>query len=148
MVTMGIALAPVAESMPAVRAASRSHAAPHAVGVRPGELVRFISGGIEEMGPKAFKRWTPSAGSSACRRWLPASPHEGSAQTSTAAAPDDLGQLATAEAPAVEEPKSRAAFGAIKPKGKAEDGGAHVALESGTGAKCRVSSRRDPGNTA
>ena len=75
-------------------------------------------------------------------------PHEGPAQTSTAAAPDDLGQLATAEAPAVEEPMSRAAFGAVKPKGKAEDGGAHVALESGTGATCTVSSRRDPGNTA
>ena len=52
-------------------------------------------------------------------------------KTSTAAAPDDLGQLATAEAPAVEEPMSRAAFGAVMPKGKRRRWSPH-----------------DPGNTA
>ena len=50
---------------------------------------------------------------------LPA-PTKDPLKASTAAAPDDLGQLATAEAPAVEEPMSRAAFGAVKPKGKAK----------------------------
>ncbi len=53
---------------------------------------------------------------------LPGAPTEDPLKTSTAAAPDDLSQLATAGAAAVEEPMSRAAFGAVRPKGKAEEG--------------------------
>ena len=84
------------------------------------ELVRFIAGPAEEMEPKtqqmleSFQRilgLPPQA--------LPA-PTKDPLKTSTAAAPDDLVQVVTAAVPHVQAPKSRAAFGAVKPNGKAK----------------------------
>ena len=84
------------------------------------ELVRFIAGPVEEMEPKtqqmleSFQRilgLPPLA--------LPA-PTKDPLKTSTAAAPDDLVQVVTAAVPHVQAPKSRAAFGAVKPNGKAK----------------------------
>jgi hypothetical protein len=68
------------------------------------------------MGPKAIQALDTLGPRPGAAR----APTKDPLKTSTAAAPDDLGQLATAEAPAVEEPMSRAAFGAVKPKGKAK----------------------------
>ncbi len=82
------------------------------------ELVRFIAGPVEKMGPKtqqmleSFHRilgLPPLA--------LPA-PTKDPLKTSAAAAPDDLVQVVTDAAPAVEAPKPWDAFGAVKPKGK------------------------------
>ena len=73
------------------------------------------------MGPKAIQSLDTLRRVLGCRRWrCPRPSTKDPLKTSTAAAADDLGQLATAEAPAVEEPMSRAAFGAVKPKGKAK----------------------------
>src|SRR5208282_4802862 len=82
------------------------------------EVVRFIAGPVEKMGPKtqqmleSFHRilgLPPLA--------LPA-PTKDPLKTSAAAAPDDLVQVVTDAAPAVEAPKPWDAFGAVKPKGK------------------------------
>jgi hypothetical protein len=81
------------------------------------ELVRFIAGPVEEMGPKtqqmleSFHRilgLPPQA--------LPA-PTKDPLRTSTAAAPDDH-EVVTDAALVVEAPKPRDAFGAVKAKGK------------------------------
>ena len=121
-VTLGIALATLAESMPQfalllvltllltqlVSGLANSSVSSQA-GSRKWDR-RHSSAGHPPPGPRP-------AGAGAAR-----APTEDPLKTSTAAAPDDLSQLATAGAAAVEEPMSRAAFGAVKPKGKAEEG--------------------------
>ena len=98
------------------------------------ELVRFIAGPVEEMGPKTQQmlesfhriRGLPQPA-------LPA-PTKDPLRTSITAAPHDLLQVLTDAAPAVEAPKPRDAFGAIKPKGKVKTKKPH--------------SIHDPGNVA
>ncbi len=116
---MGIALATLAESMLQFALLLVLTLLPMQLVSGPANSSVSSQAGSRKWDRRPFRRWTPSAGSSACRRWrcpLTKDP----LKTSTAAAPDDLGQLATAEALAVEEPMSRAAFGAVKPKGKAK----------------------------
>ena len=107
MVTIGIALAALAESMPQFALLLVLTLPPHAVGVRPGELVRFISGGIEEMGPKAVQALATLGRVLGLPPLALPAPTKHPLKTSTAAAPD----WRQPEAPAVEEPMSRAALG-------------------------------------
>ncbi len=120
MVTMGIALAPLAESMPQFALLLVLTLLPMQLVSGPGELVRFISGRIEEMGPKAIRALDTLGRVLGLPPLALPAPTKDPLKTSTAAAPDDLSQLATAGAAAVEEPMSRAAFEAVLPKGKAK----------------------------
>src|SRR5271157_1046645 len=115
---MGIALATLAESMPQFALLLVLTLLPMQLVSGPTNSSVSSQAGSRKWDRRPFRRWTASAGSSACRRWRCPRPTKDPLKTSTAAAPDDLGQLATAEAPAVEEPMSRAAFGAVMPKGK------------------------------
>ena len=120
MVTMGIALAPLAESMP-------EFALLLVLTLLPMQLVSGSANSFVSS-QAGSRKWDeghsgtghPPPGPRPAAAGAARAPTKDPLKTSTAAAPDDLGQLATAEAPAVEEPMSRAAFGAVMPKGKAK----------------------------
>jgi len=113
---MGIALATLAESMPQFALLLVLTLLPLQLVSGPANSSVSSQAGSRKWDRRPFRRWTPSV------LGLPplaARAHEGSAQDKHSGSPGRPWPAA-AEAPAVEEPMSRAAFGAVKPKDKAK----------------------------
>src|SRR5271166_3883131 len=140
---MGIALATLAESMPQFALLLVLTLLPLQLVSGPANSSVSSQAGSRKWDRRPFRRWTPSV-LGLPPLALPA-PTKDPLKTSTAAAPDDRPWPAgDSRGPCRRGADVPGRLRGRKAEGQSEDDGAHVALESGTGATCGVSSSSFP----